>query len=152
MTTLHDAQLAVTAEIEGRIEALTPAQQSRYRFVAYGAARQSAKPLAEYTGQPRVFRVSPILTLTTQSLGCNHHRAIGMHALEIVYPLGDEWAPRIAGDLEQIRHDLATSAPTSAGVSYRMIASLEGMTRQQVSEDPWQLVSVPLEIYYDVTQ
>jgi len=150
MATLHAAHAAVMLEIRERIEALEPAAQRAHRFIWYSDQLEAARPIDQYSGAPRVFRLGESVCVERVSSGHTYSREIHHAPLTIAYPTGG-WESLIADDLNKIRADLLTNKTEVAGVAYRFLAPAVMPVAARSSADSWQLVTVPVEIMFDTT-
>ena len=155
MTTYLAAHKAVELEIIERIEALTPHEQSRYRFRAYSDAAAASRPIEQFVGTPRVFRLGASTKVESVATCGGHYRETRIIALQIVYPIdnfkGANWDAIRVDDLNSIRADLLNNPTVTAGVGYRIVQPTGAIETTKYADDPWHLETVPLEIYFDVT-
>jgi len=155
MTTLYAAHRTVESEIIERIESIVPVAQKSFRFKHYSDANEAASPIEQFTGRPRMFRLRPSIKEAAVAACAGSYREIRIMPLLITYPVdnykGGQWDALAADDYNQIRADLLNNASSTNGVGYRIIRPDSQPTFEKYADDPWHLMRVGIEIYFDVT-
>ena len=144
------------AEVEGRIEDITPTFEPEIRFVKFDESVARKNDILEDAGRARQFRIGePFYREATNLyfIGTSSEWPSFNLPIWIVYPSDDpEWRLAALDDANLIRSDIFNNRENEpSGVEARWIDNLEP-TFEQSDDDPWEVMELLLFTQLNVTR
>jgi hypothetical protein len=153
MANLATILKALRIEVAGRIKDIKPNVKSAKRFTEYKSTSKSASPFSEFTGRVRAFEIGAPMEAEQIAFGGSTRHILYEMPLTILYRQKTIYQIAAQDDFEVIRNDLLRTSASSGvtGVSNRHIDTLEPVTAEQVSDDPWLHYTARLVAYLEIS-
>lgn len=154
MATLHEAQTAFVQGFRTWLTQLEPNSMTapQERFWALSEGARDEKPITERLGKARLFDIDEDAAAFVRHdyVGADTQGVTFDYPLAIAYPRGARWQAAMVDDYVRIRCGVLDLFVKPAGVALVIVP--DGLTQEQMTDDPWTISRMMLRVTYDVTR